>query len=496
MAELKIRQGDTLRSLSFSGEQTLEVLLEQAGIFLRRPCGGLGTCGKCAVTLRGQVSAPNEREEALGCRLACQARILGDAEVVLPRKEDLWAIETGGRSSVEVPDPVEGRLALAVDIGTTTLACRLLELKTGRSLAEAAGENPQTAVAADVMGRIQGAMEGKLPWMQEKIRQAIQSLLEEACRQAVRDPEQVDRLLLTGNTTMLYLLLGKSPACLAKAPFLADETFGYETEFLGRRAYLPPCMNAFVGADITCGVLVSGMCSREETALLCDVGTNGELALWHGGRLSVTSTAAGPAFEGAGIRWGCGSSPGAICRAEPEGETLRCETIGGEPPRGICGSGLLDAVAAGLDLGKITETGAMPEKVFPLAGPVALYPEDIRAVQLAKAAIRAGIQVLLHRAGLEESQVERIYLAGGFGSRLRLTSAVRVGLIPEDFLSRVEVLGNAALAGAEALLLDRKKRKEAERIAALAQGINLGGSQEFMEQYVEHMLFGTWEEEE
>lgn len=171
------------------------------------------------------------------------------------------------------------------------------------------------------------------------------------------------------------------PKSLSAAPFQADCLFGTDTELWGARAYLPPCMNAFVGADITCAVLASGMCQSPETALLCDLGTNGELALWSGGRLYVASTAAGPAFEGAGIS---------------------------------CGSGLIDAVAAGLELGLIDETGAV-ERELRLTGSLSLTQGDIRAVRLAKAAIAAGIETLLEAAGLSPGAVEAVYLAGGFG---------------------------------------------------------------------------------
>ena len=197
---------------------------------------------------------------------------------------------------------------------------------------------------------------------------------------------------------MLYLLTGHAPSSLARAPFLADTLFGTQTVLLGRRAYLPLCMNAFVGADITCAVLASRMCTQSETALLCDIGTNGEIALWHNGTLYVTSTAAGPAFEGAGISCGCGSVSGAIDRVHIEQGQLCIHTIADAPPIGICGSGLIDAVAALLSLDEISPAGSIAPDGIPLSGSVRLLPADIRAVQLAKAAIAAGIALLLHHA--------------------------------------------------------------------------------------------------
>src|SRR5699024_935882 len=213
---------------------------------------------------------------------------------------------------------------------------------------------------------------------------------------------------------------GRSPEPLSHAPFLADCLFDMDTTLWNRQVYLPPCMNAFVGADITCAVLASGMTRRPDTALLCDIGTNGELALWKEGHLYVTSTAAGPAFEGAGISCGCGSVPGAIDRVWVENGTIAAHTLGEQPAVGVCGSGLIDAVAAFLETEDIDETGAAELDELPLRDGVCLLPKDIRAVQLAKAAIAAGIQTLLQLAQVPESEIRQLYIAGGFGSHLNV----------------------------------------------------------------------------
>ena len=388
-----------------------------------------------------------------------------------------------------------GRLGLAVDIGTTTLAAALCDLKTGGVLASAGLLNPQTQIAADVMGRIGAAMGGQLDTLRTQAEQAIRSLLRQVCREAGRSETEVEALVLTGNTTMLYLLTGRDPTCLSCAPFVADTLFGVQTELLGRTAYLPPCMNAFVGADITCVALVSGMCRRDETALLCDAGTNGELALWHGGTLYVTSTAAGPAFEGAGISCGCGSTAGAIDRVWEENGKVRIHTIADAPPCGLCGSGLIDAIAVLLAREDISMTGASPAEGLALCPSVRLLREDIRAVQAAKAAIAAGIALLLRSAGIGPEDIGAFYLAGGFGSHLSLRSAAAIGLFPETFIPRAHVIGNAALAGAELLLLDRTQREAAQALAAQARHISLAGHPDFNDVYVENMLFGSDEDE-
>ena len=494
MAQLTIYRDGKSSVFPFSGEMPLRDALEQSGFALAHPCGGRGTCGKCAVTLSGAVSAPNAAEQRAGVRLSCQAVLLGDAQVILPDSTELEQIETAGAAAIEASAPMEGRFGAAVDIGTTTLALKLCELSTGRVLSEAGMRNPQASVAADVMGRIQHALEGGLARLQSQVLTAIRSLLSAACRDAQLDESLVDVLVLTGNTTMLYLLTGRSPESLAHAPFRADTLFGVETTLLGRRAYLPHCMNAFVGADITCAVLSSGMCEQSDVALLCDVGTNGEIALWKDGVLYVTSTAAGPAFEGAGISCGCGSVRGAVDKAWIERGAVRVHTIGDAPAVGVCGSGLIDLIAAFLQTGDIDETGAIEEDALRVDGGVALSAKDVRCVQLAKAAIAAGIETLLETAGGDVQDVRRFYIAGGFGSHLNIASAVRIGLIPEALASRVQVIGNAALSGALQMLLNRQSLSRAQAIAQSASHLNLGGNPSFNEHYIDQMFFPEEEE--
>ena len=242
--------------------------------------------------------------------------------------------------------------------------------------------------------------------------------------------EALDALVLTGNTTMLYLLTGRNPEPLSHAPFVADCLFDMESRVLERNAYLPPCMNAFVGADISCAVLAAGQCDKDAVSLLVDIGTNGEIALWKDGTLYVASTAAGPAFEGAGISCGCASLRGAIDRVWLQDGQLRAHTIGEQRAVGICGSGLIDAVAMLLEKGEIDETGATESERLELRDGIALLPKDIRAVQLAKAAIAAGIETLMQSAGVGPEHIETLYIAGGFGSHLDVRSAAAIGLFP------------------------------------------------------------------
>lgn len=489
MPTLTIRRGQQVFTQPFDAPAPIAALLEQAGIPLGKPCGGRGMCGKCAVLLEGVISEPNAAELRCGARLACQAAALGDACVILPEELPMAQIEAGCAAALQPVQPMPGKFGAAIDVGTTTLALRLYDLASGECLSSATMLNPQTSVAADVIGRIDAAMHGAQEKLRVSIESALQALLLRACAQAGCADSEVASLVITGNTTMLYLLTGRDPTALSHAPFQADCLFDTECQLLGRTAYLPPCLHAFVGADTACALLASRMLDSHETALLCDIGTNGEIALWHQGKLCIASTAAGPAFEGAGISCGCGSIPGAIDQVSVIGDELSIHTIGEKAPAGLCGSGLVDAVTALLTTGFLDETGAMEQDAYPLAPGVTLTQKDIRAVQLAKAAMAAGVAALLHDAGCRESDVAAVYVAGGFGSHLSIESAASIGLISADLADRVQVIGNAALDGAAMLLLDAALRQKLRWMSGHAKHVRLDGNAFFSERYIEEMFF-------
>lgn len=496
MAILKVVKNGVIKEIPFEPPMRIMDVLERGRIMVPHPCGGFGRCLKCRVHAEGTLSVMTETEKKIGSRLTCISQLFGDAVVYLKEQGEI-EVETGG-SAVHADAGVQDDVfRCAVDIGTTTVAVKIL--KGGETVYTGGVLNPQTAVAADVMGRIGAAKEGpeSRKKLQEMITEAIRKLTEES---GVSDV--IESYVITGNTTMLYLLTGKDPDALSHAPFEADDLYDREIEFLGKPAYLPKCMHAFVGADITTAVFASGMCEKSETALLCDVGTNGEVALWKNGTLYVTSTAAGPAFEGAGIQMGSGSVPGAIDSVSVEDGKLKVHTIGGEQPGSICGSGLIDAVAAGLTLEVIDETGLIDEDIaeelcgfetedLVLSGNVVLTQQDIRAVQLAKAAVKAGIMTLLEVSDTSAEEISCFYIAGGFGSHLNVSSAVRIGLFPAEFAGKTRVLGNAALAGAEMILTKKETRTKLQEIASYAQHVNLGGNAVFNEFYMDEMMFGA-----
>lgn len=473
---------------------------------LEMPCAGSGRCGKCRVRARGGLSELTETEKrfltpgeiAGGIRLACCTFITGDAEVSLPDERQSQIRMSGIMPDFE-KDPMFRGFGVAFDIGTTTLAAQLYG--AGGLLAQASAPNPQSAFGADVISRIKEALSGRGEELSKSIRGAVNALIAEMCGSAAIDPAQVDAVVVTGNTAMLYLFTCTPPGCLSHAPFEADRLFGVTLpakEFglccAGAQVYMPRCISAFVGADITCALLASGICLRSETALLADIGTNGEMALWHAGRLLCCSTAAGPAFEGAGISMGMGGKSGAVDRVSLEDGNLRVHTIDGAAPAGICGSGIVDAVSCLLLAGKMDETGILDEDPAVIAPPVEITQADIRAVQLAKSAMCAGMQTLLKLSGVSFAGVRHLFIAGGFGSYLDRHSAAVIGLIPAQLEEKAQAIGNAALSGAAMILQNRAFAAVSTVLAEKAETQDLTTSCVFTELYMENMLFGCGED--
>ena len=469
--------------LEFDGNPTVQQVLERHGISMSHPCGGKGVCGKCAIEILGAISEPDERELENGHRLSCRTRLFGDAQAILKADSNLF-VESAVESIQVQTEDTGARIGAAVDIGTTTVVLSVYDLSTGKCLSTRSMLNPQSTVAADVMGRIDAGMSGRLNELQKMVNDCIKKLAEGSGYS-----DEIDKWVITGNTTMLYLLTGRNPKALSTSPFEADHLFGEVSVFNGKPQYLPKCMHAFVGADITCAVLESGMCDSDKTALLCDIGTNGELALWKDSKLYTASTAAGPAFEGAGISCGCQSVHGAVEKVMLKNGRPEVKTIGNGKPVGLCGSGIIDAVAYLLDNQTIDETGAMEEDQVEICEGILLQRGDVRALQLAKAAIAAGIKTLLEVTDTTEEEIDTFYIAGGFGSHLDILSAIRIGLIPETFYSKVKVLGNAALKGAAAMLTDSLLKEKEEYIVSHVTCINLGGNSAFNDNYIEEMFF-------
>ena len=477
------------------------------------PCGGHGKCGKCLVTVVGEVSPPTEdemrvlsaEELARGIRLACRTAVLGDCAVTTT-EQGRGQIVTDGALPASMDgralSPAFERYGAAVDIGTTTLAARLYD-REGRKVAETSRLNPQSAWGADVISRMEAALAGNASKIAALTRRTISGMLADLATEAEIRSADIDGVTVTGNTVMLHLFTETDVEPLTHAPFAAKRLFGEmvtasELELTAlapdTAVYLPACIAAFVGADTVTAVLASDIKEIPETALLCDIGTNGEMVLWHENTLYACSTAAGPAFEGAGISMGMGGRTGAVdrvwvARSSDGAEEIRAHVIGEADPIGLCGSGLVDAVAALLDTEALDETGFLEDDPAVIAEPVEVTQDDVRAVQLAKSAIHAGMRTLIHTAGLSCEAVNTLYIAGGFGSYLDVKNAGKIGLLPEELTDRVTVLGNAALTGAAMLLLCDDLRPASEAMARETRIVELATNPVFVSEYMERMMF-------
>lgn len=483
-------------------------ILADAGIIMDYPCGGRGVCGKCAIKIlddsRGKVSGPTEAEKRVGSRLACQTAVSGEVEIsIAERKEtvsgdgirsanlknicsdnekDSYAERNFEVNSAAVDIKSASEITAAADIGTTTVAMRLYDNDTGRIVWNGVRDNPQQQYGADVLSRLYAAESGK----SERLRDIISGCLLEMADGSGYG-ENISEWIITGNTSMLTLLTGEDPAPLTRAPYRAERLFDETISFGGKKAYLPPCLQAFVGADALCSLLASGIAENDGPRLICDIGTNGEMILWNGKSGYAASVSAGPALEGVGIREGCRAVPGAIDRVALTGAGIQAHTINGIAAVGICGSGIVDAAACGLNLGLIDKYGNLEEPFF-LRDGISVYPEDIRQIQLVKAAIRAGIDCLIQEAGIQTSDLKDLILCGGFGNRLNPVSAARVGFFSAEALSSARCLGNLALEGA-GMLRNKEGRERLRNIRDKLHLIELGGDRDFQSAFIASMNF-------
>ena len=467
------------------------------------PCGGNGRCGGCRVKLlSGALAVTPPQEQVLsadeidqGWRLACHCRVEGGVTLAVEQWDT--AILAHHASLRFTPRP--GR-AIVIDLGTTTLVAQLLDLRTGRVLAVQKARNPQAVHGADVMSRLALALrpEGRRELV-GMIRERIGALLREMLNSAAGAEKPIESVVVVGNTVMHHLFCDLDIEPLAYSPFDSphDGLQERDSEALGWR--LPgappvrflPGMGGFVGADILAGVLASDMHTSEEIVALIDLGTNGEIAVGNRERILCTSTAAGPAFEGGRISQGMQASTGAIAEVRAEGSGLVCHVIGGGAARGICGSGLVDAVATGLDLGLVHANGRLANgaRSLPLTPEISLTQGDIRELQLAKGAICAGLSILLDHLGTDEKRLARLYLAGAFGNYVNPASARRIGLFHSED-DRVEAAGNTALLGAKlALFGEGAGDPRFEELLARTEHVPLASDAGFQEIFIAETAF-------
>ncbi|MDR3315154.1 MAG: ASKHA domain-containing protein [Coriobacteriales bacterium] len=543
---------DGLNSTIPVGATLLEAA-RSAGIVIESPCDGVGTCGKCKVrVLAGAETLEtsddrhklSEEERAEGFVLACSSTVFGDMTVEVESTEGhnktlkilsegasfAYELEPfitkrfeGGQTTiyagdeplgVEEGDTTDKLYGLAIDIGTTTVVTALIDMLTGEELDSVSALNPQSLHAQDVLTRIKFAStpEG-LREMHESVTAQFRSMTDDLCARAGVDKRFIYETVYSGNTTMIHLATNVNPATLGKFPYIPQifggnhipaAEYGLDIAPFGL-IYLPPIITAFVGPDITSGVLAARLHERRGTTLFVDIGTNGEMIIARDGTLSATSTAAGPAFEGMNITSGMRAGTGAIeYFSIAEDGSIELRTIGATKPVGICGSGLFDIVGELARVGVIGKNGRIvpanrgtyPEMLkervvelngkpaFCVADEVFITQGDIRQVQLAKGAVRSGVEAMMTSVGVSEAEVGAVQIAGSFGYHLRADSLVNIALIPAALGDRIEFVGNTSKSGAQAFLLNTPCRAEMEEVTAQVNSVELSNQEGFDKLFV------------
>lgn len=517
----------------------------RAGLVIDSPCGGKGVCGKCLVEVREGKMEPTAGERKIipeedlkkGIRLACQSRILDPSLIYIPLSSRFstqrilaagWEERKVELTSLGEEETDRGNYGLAFDLGTTTLVGTILHTVSGRDLAISSRMNPQAIYGDDVISRIsfvKNSPEG-LEELHRQVVGVVNEMIDELAERAKVKRGDIHRMTVTGNSTMQHIFLKVSPESLGSLPFslVVEEGVEIKAGELGVRinpegvVFVFPNIAGFVGGDTVSVILATGLSQSEEIKLMVDIGTNGEVVLGNRKRLLAASTAAGPAFEGARISQGMRASPGAIEKVVINGE-VEVNVIGDVPPSGICGTGLIDAVAEMLKVGIVDKSGKIiscsalkgkisdsllrrvikegtNSKFLLVEGnltrnkhPIFITQKDVRELQLAKGAIAAGVKILKKELGIEDKDISQILLAGAFGNFIRRRQAKRIGLIPDLPSERIRFIGNAASSGAKLALLSKELKKEAGTISRETEYIELSSRLDFQEEFAQAMAF-------
>lgn len=520
---------------TLAGSNVMEVLQEN-GIYINAACGGNGRCGKCRIkVLEGNIEITQGDKKSLtekaikkGIRLACCATLWEDCQIEICEQEQAFQAlsiteehmeQKGEKESFEknAGAECEQKYAVAIDIGTTTIAIALICLESSKIVSTYTSMNHQKIFGADVIARIQASNMGKQLLLQKSIQDDLLTGIHQLFVEQKIALSSFVKIGIAGNTTMLYLLRGYPCESLGIYPFAAEklemEKRSYREFFSQRKGneksidkeieqtdvFVLPGNSAFVGADIVAGLYACDFQKKDEICILVDLGTNGEMAIGNRKKLLVTSTAAGPAFEGGNISWGMGSIPGAISKVKIEKGNVQIETIDKQKPIGICGTGIVETVAELLKNGLMDETGALDEKYvkqgFPLAKAgngesIVITQKDIREIQLAKSAIRAGIETIIAHYKVSYDQIAKVYLAGGFGHFLDVSQAVAIGMLPSQLADRTEAVGNTSLEGTIKFLTSKNDASSIlKELAEKGEEISLAMDKDFQESYMENMLF-------
>lgn len=520
---IKVEKGTTLLEAARS-----------AGVVVEAPCNGMGTCGKCKVNIgAGNLDKINyqdnlhkisDEELAEGYVLACQSEVLDDVSVVIESTEkqnkSLKILSDGvtfqydikpyiskkfdGQKTLvyggetllgeEEGDTTKLFYGVSIDIGTTTVVASLIDMITGKELGSISALNPQSLHAQDVLTRIKFASNPEgLEQMYTSIIAEFNRMIASLCKDNKVDSNHIYEVIYSGNTTMIHLAGNRDPESLGKFPYTPVLRGGCydEAKVNGVKiapfglVYYPPIISAYVGPDITSGIVSTELKDREGTVILIDIGTNGEMVISKSGSLSATSTAAGPAFEGMNITFGMRAGKGAIEYFDiKEDHSIEIRTIENGKPVGICGSGLFDIVAELVRVGIITKTGRFIKKTklpegdplaerlceyegkpaFEVAEGVYLTISDVRQVQLAKGAVRSGVEALMLSQGVSVEDVTSVLIAGSFGYHLQAKSLINITLLPKEFEGKIDFVGNTSKTGGIAFLLNKDLKESTKAV--------------------------------
>ena len=492
-------------------------------IYPNADCGGAGICGKCKFICKSVEFPVSEADEKLlskeelkqGIRLACKSEIDDDVASTISLNEfvPLWITEESidsksgleSESMVEMPysdDKSDVVYGIAIDMGTTTIAVCIVSINMKAVIDECVVVNRGRSFGADVISRIDAANMGGAAWLKETLLADINTAMDKLLLKNKIAISKIRSIVIAGNTTMEHLLLGLDTNGLGKYPFVPDSVEMYKgngrdvfvrDDLANIDVFVLPGISAFIGADIVAGIDYLGIINSKKPVLFVDLGTNGEMILGCGDKILATSTAAGPAFEGVNISCGVASIPGAIDIVKINKNTLRADysTIKNQTPIGICGSGVIAVVSELLCYGILDENGTLSdvyfEKGYPIVGNICITQGDIREFQKAKSAIRSGIEVLIKEYGIESCDIDKVYIAGGFGAGLNIVNAKKVGLLPE-LSCDVEIVGNTSLKGAISFLLHQNNEKY-ENIKSGINEIVLANNELFERIFIDNMLF-------